>query len=77
LKSECEPNLYSARLSPHQLGAIRYQIVRLVERALADMQAVLDGAKEVSPQQAMLFLKLLDKVLPRTRKAPKEEPETS
>jgi len=77
LKSECEPSLYSARLSPHQVGAIRYQIVRLVERALADMQAVLDGTKEASPQQAMLFLKLLDKVLPRTRKPPKEEPGTS
>ena len=77
MKSECEPSLYSARLSPHQVGAIRYQIVRLVERALADMQAVLDGTKEASPQQVALFLKLLDKVLPRTRKAPIEEPETS
>jgi hypothetical protein len=59
------------------VGAIRYQIVRLVERALVDMQAVLDGTKEASPRRAALFLKLLDKVLPRMRKAPKEEPETS
>jgi hypothetical protein len=59
------------------VGAIRYQIVRLVERGLSDVQAVLDGTKKASPQQVALFLKLLDKVLPRARKAPKEEPETS
>jgi hypothetical protein len=70
------PELYGTRLTPHQVGALRYQIERLVERALADMQAVLDGTKEASPQQVALFLKLLDKVLPHTRKAPKEEPET-
>ena len=71
------PKLYSTRLSPHQVGAIRYQIVRLVERGLSDVEGALDGTGEVSPQQAALFLKLLDKVLPRTRKAPKEEPEAS
>jgi hypothetical protein len=48
-----------------------------VERGLSDVQAALDGTGEVSPQQAMLFVRLLDKVLPRTRKAPKEEPGTS
>ena len=69
------PELCGARLTPHQVGAIRYQIVRLVERALADMQAVLDGTKEASAQQVMLFLKLLDKVVPQMRKAPEEEPE--
>jgi hypothetical protein len=77
VKSAFAPNPYSARLTPHQLGAIRHQIVRVVERGLSDVQAALDGTGEVSPQQAMLFVKLLDKVLPRTRKAPKEEPETS
>jgi hypothetical protein len=41
------------------------------------MQDVLDGTKEANRQQAALFLRLLDKVLPRTRKAPKEEPERS
>jgi hypothetical protein len=58
------------------VGAIRHQIARLVERGLADVQAALDGTGEVSPQQAMLFVKLLDKMLPRMRKAPKEEPES-
>ena len=75
IKSAFAANPYGARLTPHQVGAIRYQIVRLVERALADMQAVLDGTKEASPQQVALFLKLLDKVLPTTRKAPNDEPE--
>jgi hypothetical protein len=59
------------------VGAIRYQVVRLVERGLSDAQAALDGTGEVSPQQAILVVKVLDKVLPRTLKAPKEEPETS
>jgi hypothetical protein len=48
-----------------------------VERGLSDAQAVLDGTKKASPQQVALFLRLLAKVLPRTRKAPNEEPATS
>ncbi len=75
IKSAFAANPYGAHLTPHQVGAIRHQVVRLVERALADMQAVLDGTKEASAQQVKLFLKLLDKVVPQMRKAPEEEPE--
>ena len=70
-----DPKLYGARLTPHQVGAIRYQVVRLVERALAEMQAVLDGTRQASPQQVALFLKVLSKALPRARDAPSAEPE--
>jgi hypothetical protein len=58
------------------MGAIRYQIVRLVERGLSDVQAALDGTREVSPQQAAVFVKLLDKVLPRAGKAIETWPES-
>jgi hypothetical protein len=51
------------------VGALRYQIVRLVELGLSDVEAALDGTRDVSPQQAVVFLKLLDKVLPRAGKA--------
>jgi hypothetical protein len=75
LPPNSHPELYSTRLTPHQVGAIRYQIVRLVERALPDMQAVLDGTRQVSPQQLALFLKVLSRVLPRARDASSAEPE--
>jgi hypothetical protein len=53
-----------SRLTPHQVGALRNQIVRLVELGLSDVCDVLDGRKVWSAQQTKLFLVLLDKVVP-------------
>lgn len=57
------------RLTPHQVGALRFQIARRIEQGMSDVRGVLDGTKKWDTQQVDLFIKLLGKVVPNISEA--------